>query len=150
MTASSSGVMGFDGVLRVTSDGKSWSQGGLSVEPRCLASSPDGSQVLATTNQGVLSSTDGGGTWLPLASAPPLVLTAWADSKTIVGLTPEGGLAVSKDAGHSWQTNPVNLSSGQAISASRDKAGALEILAVTDTGVLKSRDNGASFSDLKA
>lgn len=150
LAASSKGVMGFDGALRVTSDGKSWAQGGLTAEPRALASSPDGSQVLATTAQGVLSSTDGGGTWAPLASAPPLVLTAWADSKTVVGLTTDGGLAVSADAGDSWKTSPAKLASGQAISASRDKAGALEILVVTDTAVLESRDDGATFADLKS
>jgi putative membrane protein len=36
-----------DGALKVTSDGKTWAQGGLTAEPRCLASAPDGSQVLA-------------------------------------------------------------------------------------------------------
>ena len=150
LAVSSRGVMGFDGALRVTSDEKSWAQGGLTAEPRSLASAPDGSQVLATTAQGVLSSTDGGGTWAPLGSAPPLVLTAWADSKTVVGLTTDGGLAVSADAGLSWKTSPAQLASGQAISASRDKAGVLEILVVTDTGVLQSRDNGATFTDLKS
>ena len=74
MTASTAGVMGFDGVLRVTSDGKSWTQGGLTAVPRELASAPDGSQVLATTDQGVLRSTDGGKTWAPLVSAPALFL----------------------------------------------------------------------------
>jgi len=150
LTASSRGVMGFDGALKVTSDGKTWAQGGLTAEPRSLASAPDGSQVLATTAQGVFSSTDGGGTWAPLASAPPLVLAAWADPKTVVGLTTDGGIAVSADAGDSWQTSPANLTSGQAISADRDKAGALEILVVTDTTVLQSGDNGATFTDLKS
>jgi len=150
LTASSRGVMGFDGALKVTSDGKTWAQGGLTAEPRCLASAPDGSRVLATTSQGVLSSTDGGGTWAPLASAPPLVLTAWADSKTVVGLTTDGGIAVSADAGDSWKTSPAKLASGQAISADRDKAGALEVLVVTDTAVLQSRDGGATFTDLKS
>ncbi len=150
LTASSRGVMGFDGVLRVTSDGKSWAQGGLSVEPRSLASAPDGSRVLATTDQGLLGSTDGGGTWAPQASAPPVFLTAWADSKTVVGLTSDGGLALSEDAGVSWRTSPAQLSKGAAICASRDKAGALEILVVTDTGVVKSSDNGVTFTELKA
>ena len=150
LTASSRGVMGFDGALKVTSDGKTWAQGGLTAEPRCLSSSPDGSRVLATTRQGLLSSTDGGGTWAPLPSAPPMVLTAWADSKTVVGLTTDGGLAVSADAGLSWKTNPAQLTSGQAISADRDKAGALEVLVVTDTAVMQSRDDGATFADLKS
>ena len=148
LTASSKGVMGFDGSLGVTSDGKTWTQGGLTLEPRSLASAPDGSRVLATTAQGVFSTTDGGGTWTPLASAPPLMLVAWADPETIVGITPEGGLAVSTDAGVSWKSNPGRVSSGQAISASRDKTGVLEILVVTDTRVVQSRDSGATFADL--
>jgi len=150
LTASSAGVMGFDGVLRVTADGKNWSEGGLSAEPRALASAPDGSQVLATTDQGLLSSTDGGKTWAPLTSAPPLFLTAWADSKTVVGVTTQGGLAISTDAGLTWKADLATVTSGQALSASRDKAGVLEILVVTDTGVLQSRDEGATLSELKS
>ena len=148
MTASSSGAMGFDGVLRVTTDGKSWSRGGLSAEPRALASAPDGSNVLATTDNGLLSSTDGGKTWAPLASAPSLLLTAWADSKTIVGVTTAGSLAISADAGQTWKTGLATVTSGQAICASRDKAGVLEILVVTDTGVLQSRNDGSALSEL--
>jgi photosystem II stability/assembly factor-like uncharacterized protein len=148
LTASLAGVMGFDGALRATADGKTWSQGGLSAEPRCLASSPDGSQVLATTNQGVMSSTDAGRTWAPLVSAPALFLTAWADSMTIVGISTKGDLAISADAGRTWKTNPAKLSSSEAISAGRDKAGFLEILVATEAGVLQSRDRGNSFTAL--
>ena len=148
LAASSAGVMGFDGVLRTTSDGKSWDQGGLTAEPRSLASSPDGSQVLATTNKGLLSSTDAGRTWAPLASAPSLFLAAWADAKTVVGVTTKGGLAISADAGQTWRTAAGTVTSGHALSASRDKAGRLEILVVTDTEVLQSRDDGATLSTL--
>lgn len=150
LTASSNGVMAFDGALATTKDGKTWSPGALPAEPSALAAAPDGSQVLATTNQGVLTSTDEGRTWVPLASAPPLFLVSWADSKTVVGVTTEGGLAVSADAGVTWQMGAVKLSSGQAVSASRDKAGVLEILVVTDTGVLQSRDSGATLTNLKS
>ena len=148
LTASSAGVMGYDGALRTTKDGKNWADGGLSVEPRALAAAPDGSQVLATTGQGLLRSTDEGQTWAPAASAPPLFLIAWADSKTVVGVTTEGGLAVSADAGGSWKIGAAKLTSGQAVSASRDSAGVLEILVVTDTGVVQSRDNGATVTAL--
>jgi uncharacterized protein (DUF305 family) len=148
LTASSTSVTGYDGVLRTTLDGKAWSKGGLTAEPRTLAAAPDGSQVLATTKQGLLSSTDGGRTWGPLASAPALFLVAWADSKTVVGVTTKGGIAISADAGRTWRTALATVTSGQALSASRDKAGRLEILIVTDTGVLQSRDDGATLTTL--
>jgi hypothetical protein len=148
LAASSAGVMGFDGALRTSTDGKSWVVGDLTAEPRSLASSPDGSSVLATTNQGVLSSTDGGRTWAPLPQAPPLFLTAWADAKTVVGVTTQGSLAVSADAGRTWRADLATVSSGQALSASRDKTGRLEILVVTETGVLRSGDDGATLTKL--
>jgi len=148
LAASTAGVMGFDGVLRTSADGKSWVDGGLKAEPRSLASSPDGSQVLATTEQGVLRSADGGRTWLPLASAPPLTLAAWADATTVVGVSTQGSLVVSADAGRTWRTNLAALPDGQAISAGRAKNGRLEILAVTETGVLQSHDDGATLTKL--
>ena len=150
LTASAKGVMGFDGALSATADGKTWSQGALPGEPSALAAAPDGSQVLATTNQGLLSSTDEGRTWAPVASAPPLFLASWADSKTVVGVTTQGELAVSVDAGRSWKLGAAKVSSAQAASASRDKAGVLEILVVTDTGVMQSRDSGATLTVLKS
>jgi hypothetical protein len=149
LAASSKGVMGFDnGGLRITSDGKTWSEGALSVSPTSLAAAPDGSRVLAATDQGLLSSTDDGRTWERLVSAPTLALAAFADSKTVVGVTYEGRLAVSADAGLTWRSDLATLARGQAISASRDKAGVLEILVVTDKAVFQSRDNGASLSEL--
>jgi len=148
LTASPQAVMGFDGSLRTTTDGKTWSAGALSSEPRTLSAAPDGSQVLATTNEGLLSSTDQGVTWAPLTSAPPVFLAAWADAKTLVGVTTDGSVAVSTDAGKTWKTNTPTLTSGQALTASRNPEGTLEILVVTDTALLQSLDNGASFSPL--
>jgi hypothetical protein len=150
LTASSKGVMGFDDTVRATPDGKTWSQGEQISQPMTLAAAPDGSQVLATTEQGVLSSADQGRTWVKVASAPLLLLTTWADSKTVVGVTPEGGIVLSMDAARTWVPAPGKAAKPAAVSASRDKAGRLEILVVTDTAVLQSRDNGATFTDLKS
>jgi hypothetical protein len=150
LTVSSAGVMGFDGTVRATKDGKTWANGALPGEPSSLAAAPDGSQVLATTKAGLLSSIDEGQTWVSLATAPALFLTAWADSKTVIGITTQGGVAISADAGGSWKTGAAKLTSAQAVSASRDSAGVLEILVVTDTGVRQSRDNGATLTELKS
>jgi hypothetical protein len=151
LTASSKGVVGYDDALRTTADGKAWSQGDMTAEPRTLAAAPDGSQVLATTEkQGLLSSTDEGRTWVSLPSAPVMYLTAWADSKTVVGVAPDGGLMLSTDAAGTWKPLLGKTPGAQVLSASRDKAGQLEILVVDKTAVLQSRDDGATFTDLKS
>jgi photosystem II stability/assembly factor-like uncharacterized protein len=61
-----------------------------------------------------------------------------------------GSVAISTDAGQTWKTELATVTSGQAISAGRDNSGVLEILVVTDTGVLQSRDDGATLSELKS
>ena len=83
-----------------------------------------------------------------MTSGPPLLRTAWADSKTGVGVTNQGAIVVSGDAGSSWKSGATKLTSAEAICASRDKAGVLEILVATDKGVVQSRDDGATVSDL--
>ncbi len=81
-----------------------------------------------------------------LGTAP--VPVTWADSKTVVGVTTAGNLAISADAGRSWRADLASVSSGQAISDSRDKAGQLEILVVNGTSVQQSRDNGATLAKM--
>ncbi len=60
LTASAQGVLGYDGSLLRSPDGVLWERLTIPAEPHTLAASPDGGQVLATTPQGVLRSTDGG------------------------------------------------------------------------------------------
>ena len=137
-------VVAFDGQLRRTVDGRAWSVAPLPAEPRVLASSPAGRNVLATTGAGLLSSTDRGATWTRVPGAPLLLLVAWADERTAVGVAPDGTVAISRDAAKTWPTSGRTESAPQALSA-RLSAGRLEILVVTEHGVLSSTD-GASFT----
>jgi hypothetical protein len=148
LTSSSKGVLAYDGVLRSTADGKTWTKLAISAEPRSLAAAPDGSRILATTASSVLLSSDQGATWAPLPAAPPLLLAAWADKTTATGVTTTGHLAVTTNAGATWTTGTARVDSAQAISASRADSGTLEVLLVTDSGVQRSIDSGASFSPL--
>lgn len=148
LTVSSKGVLGYDGALRASSDGRTWTQPAMPAEPRSLAAAPDGSQILATTGNAVLVSTDQGATWTPLPGAPQLLLAAWADKTTATGVTTTGHLAVTTDAGATWTTGTAKVDSAQAMSASRGEGGTLDVLVVTDTQVQKSADSGASFSPL--
>jgi hypothetical protein len=148
LTSSSKGVLGFDGALRSSTDGRTWTQPAIAAEPTALAAAPDGSRILATTATGVLLSSDQGATWAPLPAAPQLLLAAWADKTTATGLTTTGHLAVSSDAGSTWTTGTARVDSAQAMSASRATSGTLEVLIVTDSEIQRSVDSGATISPL--
>lgn len=150
LTSSSKGVLGYDGALRASTDGKTWTQPTIAAEPRSLAAAPDGSRILATTASGVLLSQDDGTTWAPLPAAPQLLLAAWADKTTAMGVTNTGHLAVTTDAGATWTTGTARVDSAQAMSAARASGGTLEVIVVTDSEIERSVDSGASFSALGA
>jgi hypothetical protein len=141
LTTAGERVAGFDGSLRTSSDGQSWTAGNLSPEPRSLAGSNDDDTLLATTADGLKRSTDGGASWRPVAGAPLLLLVAWADGRTVVGLTPQGRVHVSGDAGLTWLATELEAAQPQALHA----AGAgqeLLIVVATDANLLVSRRGG--------
>lgn len=148
LTSSSKGILGYDGTLRTSADGKTWSKGSIDAPPTSLAAAPDGSKTLATTASGVLLSTDQGATWAPLPAAPKLLTAAWADNTTATGITPTGAIAITTDAGATWTTGQAKVDSIQSISASRTTSGTLEILVVTNTAVQRSLDSGATLTPL--
>jgi len=150
LTSSSKGVLGYDGALRASTDGKTWTQPTIAAEPSSLAAAPDGSRILATTASGVLLSQDQGTTWAPLPAAPQLLLAAWADRTTATGVTNTGHLAVTTDAGATWTTGTARVDSAQAMSAARASGGTLEVIVVTDSEIERSVDSGGSFSALGA
>ena len=138
-------VVGFDGQVRRTRDGRSWTAASVPAPPRALAADPGGRQLLATTERGLLASTDQGGTWAAVKDAPLLLLVSWADAHTVVGVAPDGAVAISRDAAKTWRTTGRTEPAPQALSASMTPAG-LEVLVVTERSVLASKD-GASFTD---
>ncbi|MEO6411198.1 MAG: F510_1955 family glycosylhydrolase [Pedococcus sp.] len=145
LTRAGDTVVAFDGQLRRTTDGHTWETSSIPAPPRALASDPAATRVLATTERGLLLSTDQGATWAHVKGAPLLLLVAWADSKTVVGIAPDGAVAVSSDAAKTWRTTGKTAAAPQALSASMTTTG-LEILVVTELGVLSSKD-GATFTD---
>lgn len=60
LTSSPTSVVGFDGTLRSTTDGETWSTRTIPAAPRTLAASPQTGALLATTETGLLHSTDDG------------------------------------------------------------------------------------------
>ena len=58
------------------------------------------------------------------------------------------GLMETRDAGATWTTGNGRVDSAQAISASQADGETPEVLLVTNSGVQRSVDSGASFSPL--
>jgi photosystem II stability/assembly factor-like uncharacterized protein len=147
LTASSAGVIGFDGAaLLATSDGRRWRELHPPVAPYALAAAPDGAVLLATAASGPVRSTDAGATWAPVEGAPLLQVVDWAEGQTVAGVTPEGTIAVSDDAGATWTERAGVGGPPQAVAASPLPDGSLRVLVVSADAILDSRDGGASLT----
>lgn len=115
LTTAGSTVVGFDGVLRSTADGRTWREGNLEAQPRTLAGSRDGATVLATTSEGLVHSTDAGLSWRWMDQAPLLLMVAFGDGDTVAGLTPDGQVHTSTDAGGTWRATDLLAPDAQAL-----------------------------------
>lgn len=146
LTTTASGVVGFDGTLRSSSDGHDWQTAQLAAPPRALAGSGDHETVLATTEQGLMRSTDAGHTWKQVAKAPLLYLVDWADRDTVVGLTPQGVVHVSDDRGATWRATELVAEGAEALGASGSGTD-VQVHAVADGQLLVSRGE-SSFEAL--
>jgi hypothetical protein len=152
LAASSGAVVGYDGTLRTSSDGATWATLNAPVQPFALTSSPDGAVLLVTSQDGPIRSSDAGQTWSPIPDAPLLLLVAWAGGTedTAVGITPEGQVLISTDAGLTWSERGRIEGTAQALSASSDDTGGVHVQVVNDTTVVTSTDGGHTFAPLPA
>jgi len=149
LASSSAGVVGFDGRLRISADGRTWQDLAVPAAPFSLAAAPDGRAVVATTEGGPIRSADGGRTWTAVTGAPLLGLVAWADGQTVAGIAADGGVFVSTDAGLTWQRRGGVQGRPQAVGVA-SVSGGLRILVATGDAVVESTDGGAAFSRLPA
>ncbi len=148
LTAGSTAVIGFDGVLRSSTDGTTWTTRSIPAPPRTLAAAPTSGALLATTEAGLLASSDTGATWRTLSPAVTALLVTWADEKTMVIATTTGQLGVSSDAGITWTLNPTRVGAAEALHAGRGQDGRLEIVVVADGKVLRTLDGGTTTENL--
>ncbi|WP_231486914.1 F510_1955 family glycosylhydrolase [Candidatus Blastococcus massiliensis] len=145
LAVSSAGVLGFDGALRRSSDHRRWQDLAIPAEPAALAASPDGQIVLAATEQGLLRSTDSGTSWSPVEGASWLAVLSWAESGTVGGIDSAGRFWASTDGGVTWEERAHLDAAPQAVHLRVDDAGAVHVLAVTDTALVESVDGGYAF-----
>ncbi|MGY2082473.1 F510_1955 family glycosylhydrolase [Blastococcus sp. SYSU DS0539] len=146
LTTSAAGVLGYDGTLVRSSDGRTWEQLAIPAEPHTLTASPDGQLVLATTARGLLRSTDAGRTWAPVAGAPLLQVVDWAGAGTdVAGVDPSGVVWTSSDAGVTWQQGAGLGSAPQAVTLAGTDVGGSRIVVATGRALVESVDGGLTF-----
>lgn len=141
-------IAAYDGTLVTTKDRQNWTTRAIGSPPRTLAAAPGSGTLLATTAVGLLRSADDAASWQTLMPPEVAVLAAWADERTAVIATTTGRLAVSEDAGATWELGPASLGEIQTLSAQRtsgdSSGGRLEVITVVGARVLRTTDAGAT------
>ena len=106
----------------------------------------DPDTILATTQDGVVRSTDGGRAWTQAAGAPFLAVLTWAQQGQLYGVTPDGTVQRSADGGVTWDPRGSVDRQPEAMTVDvRDGQETLYV-AATDQGILASTDQGRSFT----
>lgn len=128
------------GELMVSADRRSWQK----LAPVQLAdftvSPVSPVELLASTQQGPVRSTDGGRSFAPIPGAPLVQLLEWTDRSTINAISPNGRVWVSPDGGASWEPRAQLDSPPQAMTVAGQRW-----YVATETGVVVSVDGGHAF-----
>jgi hypothetical protein len=130
------------GVLMVSADKQSWDERARIALADLAVSPDDPDTVLATTEQGLAVSADGGSRFELVEGAPLLVLITWTDEGAVVGVDPQGVVHVSADRGGTWQQRGSAGGQPAALTAEGDDV----FVATGDGRILESADAGRSFT----
>ncbi|MEW1695338.1 F510_1955 family glycosylhydrolase [Streptomyces sp. NPDC093249] len=144
-TASDATVYGYDsanGLLRVSADGVTWDDR-AALRALDIAVSPAApGTVLATTETGVVRSTDGGRTFAPAADRV-VAYVDWAAPDALFAVDPDGVLYRGSGGGTGWtRVSAVPGGAPQALTV----VDARRLLVATQDGVYESRDAGRTFT----
>ncbi len=136
-----------------------WNFGLFDLNVLCLALSPgwiEEETAYAGTETGLYRSTNGGRAWrhtgFPAEFAPALSITSFDDGRSgltrlLVG-TESSGLLASCDQGETWERLAVDSFSGAVNQLHIDANAGNALYALTVDGVMRSDDEGQSWSDL--
>lgn len=137
-------IYGFDsqsGRVMVSTDTRSWDRR-AEVGLADLGVSPDNpAELLATTEQGLARSVDGGHGFVPIAGAQALVVIDWPAPDRLVGVDTDGVVHTSADGGGVWLERGRVPGSPAAITTHGDS----DVYVATENGIYRSADNGAAF-----
>ncbi|WP_077489117.1 F510_1955 family glycosylhydrolase [Sinomonas mesophila] len=145
LAVTQTGVVGYDGQLKASTDLKAWTPIGDGLEPAVLTGRADTPTVLATTVEGIQRSDDAGRTWALVSGSPVIQFAALASPTMAAGIAPDGTVYTSADAGTTWKRAGKVDGRVQAMTATADASGGITVWAATAQGLLVSSDGGKSF-----
>lgn len=82
-----------------------------------------------------------------MPGAPLLQVATFADVTTAFGVTPDGVVARSDDAGQTWTTVAELGQAPHAVGARRTADGKVRLVVATAQGLTVSEDGGVTFHD---
>ena len=128
------------GRVMVSQDGRTW-ENRASLPLADLAISPDDpNTMLATTEQGLARSTDGGQTFRLFDDAPLLQLVTWPDAGRLVGVAPDGNVHASDDGGATWDQRGSVGGAPEALTTDGEV-----VHVAVGGGIVTSPDGGRTF-----
>lgn len=136
------GLNSLTGELMVSQDKATWETRSELPMADFAVSPEEPDVIVATTEQGLVRSADGGRSFEPLAGAPVSLLASWAQDGTLVAAEPDGTLHASTDGGTSWQARGNVGGAPHALTASSDD----DIYAAIDGAIVVSSDGGRTFT----
>ena len=142
-------VYGYDSTSQtfmVTKDRKDWDRRSRLPMADFAVDPVDPNVVLATTQQGLVRSADGGRTWTAVPGAPLLVVLSWAPQGHVYGVTPDGAVRRSADGGATWSERERIGSEPEAITVDGRDGEERLYVATGDRGILVSTDEGRTFT----
>jgi hypothetical protein len=140
-------VYGFDSQTQqvmVSTDRKTWDRRARLSLADFAVDPADPDTLLATTEQGLARSSDGGRTFTPVPNAPTLLLVDWPAESTLVAVSPDGTIQRSSDSGATWTSGGSAPGAPEALAT----RGTSEIYVATDRGIHRSADGGGSFTSV--
>jgi hypothetical protein len=138
------GVNAMTGEFLVSDDKRTW-EARTSLPMADFAVSPDDPEVVvATTQQGLARSDDGGRNFVPVPGAPLMLLVSWGGDGSLVGVSPEGRVYTSPGDGQPWEQRGQLDGPPEALLA----VTADEVYTAAAGDVLVSTDGAESFEVL--
>jgi hypothetical protein len=136
------GVNAMTGEFLVSEDKRSWETRSTLPMADFAVDPEDPDLIVATTEQGLARSSDGGRSFAPVPDAPLMQLVSWAEDGSLVGIAPDGTAYTSAGDGQSWKERGQLDGRPEALVAVATD----EIYAAAEGAIVVSTDGGESFT----